>query len=93
MENLNCLCLFFNCSYPSGNLGALQTDKQFLGKGYASLVTRAIIKQIAELGHDVLAGMVKDNTASMSLFRKLGFEYVDTIDWISTKLYWNETDE
>lgn len=70
----------------------MQTDKQFLGQGYASLVAKSIVKQVAELGHDVLVGMVKDNTASMSLFGKLGFERIDTLDWVSTNIYWDESD-
>ncbi|XP_055298652.1 uncharacterized protein LOC129566591 isoform X3 [Sitodiplosis mosellana] len=62
--------------FLSGLLMALQTDKDYFGYGYASLVVRAILKQIAELGHDITAGVLEVNTPSRNLFGKLGFKVI-----------------
>lgn len=72
---------------------ALQTDENHFGHGYASLVVRTISKQIAELGHDINAGIFEVNTPSRALFGKLGFKAIAKVHWICTKITWNDADE
>lgn len=72
---------------------ALQTDKDHFGKGYASLVLREMSKKVAELGHDINAGIFDVNTPSRTLFGKLGFKVLGNIHWICTKITWNDADE
>lgn len=75
------------CSFPTGLLLALQTDENHFGHGYGSLVTRAICKQSAELGHNLYAGIFEVNTVSKNLFEKLGFKVIGKVGSICTK--WN----
>lgn len=71
----------------------MQTDDKFYGKGYGGLVLRCLSKKIAELGHDVFGGVLKDNAASLSLFRKHGFEILEVFHLIHTEIKWNSRDE
>lgn len=73
---------FFSFRFPTGQILALQTDENHHGRGYGSLVTKAISKQIASIGHDVYAGIHEQNAASIALFGKLGFERVGTLQTI-----------
>lgn len=41
-------------------------------------------KTIAEMGHDVYAGVLEENIPSRSLFDKLGFKHNSTVYWIIT---------
>lgn len=54
---------------------------------------RCLSKKIAEFGHDVYGGVLKENAASLSLFRKHGFKILGVFHLISTKIKWNEADE
>lgn len=74
----------------TGLLLDLQTDPDHHGHGYASLVTRALSKKIAESGYDLYCGIYEDNTPSRMLFGKLGFEHVGKVHWICTKIDWTE---
>ena len=76
----------FDFSYSTGLVGILQTDERFFGKGYASLVTRALLKNIAETGDDVYVGIFEHNTASRTLFEKLGFKPIGEIHYILNKV-------
>lgn len=69
---------------------ALQTDMDYLGHGYASLVVKAISKQVAELGHDITVGVFDVNTPSRALFEKLGFNVIGNVHWICTKITWDD---
>lgn len=80
--------LKLNFSLPSGLLGVLQTDENYLGRGYASLVLKYVSKKIAEMGQDVYAGVVEDNTPSHKLFKKHGAKSVCEVRWITTKINW-----
>lgn len=75
---------------PTGLLLDLQTDKDHYGYGYGSLVTRMLSKQIADLGHDIFAGIFEVNTASRALFSKLGFKVIAKVNWICTKIDWTD---
>lgn len=76
----------------SGPILALQTDENHYGRGYASLVVKAIAKQVAELGYDVDAGVYDHNIPSKKLFEKLGFEPVTAINLITTKHTWHDNE-
>lgn len=91
-EHLNSNKLFF-FSFPTGTLLALQTDKNQFGRGYGSLVTKAISKQIAEMGYDIYAGVSDTNVASKALFGKLGFKPIDKMYTIGSKLNWPDVDD
>lgn len=80
-------------SFPTGPLCALQTDANHIERGYGSLVTKAISKQIAESGCDVNAGVSESNTASRHLFEKLEFECIEKMHVLGNKLYWPQVDE
>lgn len=85
-------CCFFS-RLPTGLLGALQTDEKYLGHGYGTLVAKVVSKKIAELGHDIYAGILEKNHPSRHLFVKLGFKSVGEVHWISTKINWTGADE
>lgn len=67
----------------TGSLGLLQVDEKHMRKGYGEIVTRAIIKQIATTCNaDVTANVEATNKISTKLFKKLGFQDIDTNSWI-----------
>lgn len=70
--------------FSTGLLGILQTDEKFYGQGYGGLVLKHNSKTIAEMGHDVYAGVFEANTPSRALFDKLGFKPVSQVYWIKT---------
>lgn len=74
-------------------IGALQTDENYFGCGYAKLVTKCLSKSIAESGDDVYAAIYEDNFASRKLFTGLGFEIVGEVNVIQTKFDWISNDE
>lgn len=77
----------------TGLLGALQTDKDYFGHGYGSLVAKYVSKKIAEMGHDIYAGIIEKNYPSRKLFDKLGFKSIGQVHWITTKITWTPDDE
>lgn len=77
------LCIF--CSYSTGLVGILQTDEKFVGKGYGSLVTKALLKKIAETGDNIYTGFFEHNIPSRSLFEQLGFKQIGEIHYILNK--------
>lgn len=66
-------------------LGMLYTLEKYRQKGYASIVTKALSKKIAEAGIDPFACIKYDNVPSFSMFNKLGFEKVCMVYWGSMK--------
>lgn len=76
-----------------GSLASLQVDEHHLKKGYGETVTKAICKKVAiECDVDITASIVHDNYKSKNLFKKLGFENIDTNFWIGVKkkLKWKQ---
>ena len=53
---------------------ALQTHEDYRKHGLGSLVTKALAKWVAELGHDPYTTIFDDNIASQRLFEKIGFK-------------------
>ncbi|KAK9694192.1 FR47-like protein [Popillia japonica] len=60
-----------------GQLSVLQTLPEYTRKGYATILTKMLSKEIAEEGHHPLATIVVGNIASEMLFKKLGFRKAD----------------
>lgn len=63
-------------SWPLGGIGALQVDEEYQRRGLGALVTKAISRKIAEMGHDVCTDVTEGNVPSQTLFEKLGFASV-----------------
>ncbi|XP_070489955.1 uncharacterized protein [Chironomus tepperi] len=69
--------------HDNANLLALQVDPNHLRKGYATIVTKAITKLIAqERGFDVHTNIIVTNFKSLGLFEKLSFNKIDKNFWI-----------
>ncbi|KAI4466452.1 hypothetical protein MML48_3g00020025 [Holotrichia oblita] len=60
-----------------GQLAILQTLPEYTRKGYATILTKLLSKEIAEEGHHPLANIVAGNIASETSFKKLGFRRAD----------------
>lgn len=63
--------------YHTGEMGLLQTIDGHKRKGYASVITKFIAKDIAKGGHTPTATILTDNFASRNMFKKLGFSLID----------------
>lgn len=71
----------------------LQTDKEYINRGYATLVTKYLSKQLAESGYDVYAAIFENNQASRNLFTKLGFQPTTRLYFNGSEINWSMTDE
>lgn len=67
---------------PGGPIGALQTEEDHLGKGFAKIIVKEISKRFASLKQDVSACVLNGNVASHKVFTKLGFKNVDVVRWV-----------
>ncbi|XP_050082232.1 uncharacterized protein LOC126569294 [Anopheles aquasalis] len=68
----------------AGALGALQVDPDYLRRGFGTVVTIAIAKKVAALGHDCYALVNGTNIPSRRMFQGLGFEHTDEAYWVRT---------
>ncbi|XP_044739402.1 uncharacterized protein LOC123300787 [Chrysoperla carnea] len=68
-----------------GVLGILQTDEKYKRRGYATVVTKALCKKIAENNADSICYINVENTASKKLFESLGFKAIDYYAWMKMK--------
>lgn len=68
----------------AGPVGALQVDNNYHGKGFGTLVCKAVTKKIGELDQDVCACLVSSNKTSRRIFEKIGFNIVDKVYWLRT---------
>lgn len=72
--------------YDNGLLALLQVDTKHKRKGYGSLIAKAFSKQIAEeYGLDIGATVVHENSASRTMFEKIGFKIVGPHTWFVLK--------
>uniref|UniRef100_A0A1B6E224 Glycine N-acyltransferase-like protein n=1 Tax=Clastoptera arizonana TaxID=38151 RepID=A0A1B6E224_9HEMI len=62
-------------------LGMLYTLEEYRKKGYASVVTLALSKDLADSGIDPYACILHDNIPSLTTFDKLGFEKICVVHW------------
>lgn len=65
-----------------GTLGILQTVQEHRRKGYGTLVTMALSKEIAEEGHVPLGTVLVNNRVSQMMFSKLGFRSIDEATFV-----------
>ncbi|KAJ8968985.1 hypothetical protein NQ314_001995 [Rhamnusium bicolor] len=56
-----------------GQLSLVQTVDDQKKKGYASLITKYLSKELAKKGHDALGTILVENIVSQMMFEKLGF--------------------
>ncbi|XP_058126746.1 uncharacterized protein LOC131281223 [Anopheles ziemanni] len=66
----------------AGPLGALQVDPKYLRRGFGTIVTVAVAKQIAALGQDCFALVNATNVPSRKMFERLGFTHEGEAYWI-----------
>ena len=64
---------------------ALQTHEDYRKYGLGTLVTKALAKRVAELGHDPYTTIFDENIASRNLFKKIGFQEKGRVDLLHTK--------
>jgi len=86
---IGCIDLFdFEPKHKRVGVGILIASEENKQKGYASEALKLLsnyVFQYLEL-HQIYAGIIEDNTASIKLFEKLGFIKTGTKkDWISSK--------
>lgn len=62
---------------PLGSLGLLQVVESHKRLGLGSLMVSYLSKKISELGEEVLADVLLENTPSNTLFTKLGFQKIE----------------
>lgn len=73
-------------------LSNLQTVDKYQKKGYATLLVKEMAKKRAIQGKDTVAGILQENTASINLFKKLGFVKIQhqrcvLLDRVDSHLY------
>ncbi|XP_044269901.1 uncharacterized protein LOC123014716 [Tribolium madens] len=64
------------------HLAKLQTEEAHKRKGYASLVTKALSKEISNEGHWPLGTILLENKKSISMFEKLGFSSIGICNFL-----------
>lgn len=67
-------------------IGVLQTIEEFRRRGFAGLLIKAMSKKMAkECGIDVHTCIVRENHASLKLFKTLGFQHIGNIRFVKMK--------
>ncbi|XP_019875728.2 uncharacterized protein LOC109603679 [Aethina tumida] len=69
-----------------GILGIIHTEDNHRKKGHGSLITKFLSKEIAKLGLKPIGYVVEGNTASESMFEKMGFK--DDGQYSYIKIIW-----
>lgn len=64
-----------------GQLCVLQVVEGFTRRGYGSLLTKFLSREIAEEGHDPMGTVLEGNEASEKMFEKLGFGKSDVVTY------------
>ena len=60
----------------------LQVEDKHKRKGYATILTKAMAKLLAEVGYDSHSSVLYDNIASSKTFLRVGFKNVGSIYWM-----------
>lgn len=68
-----------------GNLGFAHTLEEHRKKGYARLVTKALVNRMSARGARATAHVIKGNTASIATCNSMGFEIFGEIGWADFK--------
>lgn len=64
----------------------VQVDLDHRRQGLATLVCKALAKQLAESGNDSCACIVTENESSIRMFERIGFKAVDDVVWFGTEI-------
>jgi ribosomal protein S18 acetylase RimI-like enzyme len=64
-----------------GNLGFAHTLEGHRRKGYAALVTKALVNRLAARGRRGTVHVIKDNANSIALCQSMGFRVVGELTW------------
>lgn len=65
---------------------SLQTHESYQKQGLGTLVSKALAKRVAELGHDSYTTIFDDNIASQNLVEKIGFQAKGKVYLLRTKV-------
>lgn len=60
----------------------------YYGKGYGSLVVKALAKKMAEMGRDMYSAVNEENMPSKTLFSRLGAKSIGYVYCIATENAW-----
>lgn len=78
-----------NFSYADGVMGILQTDEQYLRRGYGSLVLKAAARKVAQMGHDIYSAVNEANIPSQKVVDRVGYNRIGYVYCIVTENAWN----
>lgn len=73
-----------------GHLAMLQTEEEHKRKGYASLVIKALSKEIGEEGHWPIATVLLQNEKATNTFKKLGFSNIGICHFVIVDTRFNK---
>lgn len=66
-------------------LGILQTLDTYKRRGYGSLITKVLSKEIGTEGLDPMGSVLKSNISSQRMFKSIGFEILDSVTFTENK--------
>jgi ribosomal protein S18 acetylase RimI-like enzyme len=69
-------------THTEREVSAVCTHPDFLGKGYAARVIRAVLRAQARMGTESILHVVAENKRAVSLYEFMGFQTTGTIDFI-----------
>ncbi|XP_053675804.1 uncharacterized protein LOC128726046 [Anopheles nili] len=69
----------------AGPLGSLRVVAGYFRRGFGTIVTIAVAKQIAALGQDCFTLVNRKNEPSKRMFEKIGFKHDGEAYWIGTR--------
>ena len=72
-------------THDDGTIGFLYVQEKYRNKGYAADILRSLILQKEEKGEKTILNVLKGNTKSNNLMKKLKFKYTRDIYWIKIK--------
>lgn len=68
--------------HQSGLLNALQTAEGETRKGYATIVVKAMMKELACRGEDTVTSAIDGNVVALRFYEKLGYELLENkVSW------------
>lgn len=70
--------------WPTGAIGPLEVAKDHFRKGYGTLITKAIAREVAKVGLNCYGTVVSTNAPSIAMFNKLGFQRLETTYYVRT---------
>lgn len=68
-----------------GNMGFAHTLDEYRRKGYASLVTKALVNRLGARGRRATVHVIKENHSSISLCESMGFRVIGELAWADFK--------